>query len=227
MSNFFWENTKYNSMLARAKTKPKHKGMLRIVGPKQVLDELSKYGINTSERTLQRYAKEGLIPEPERRSAGRGKGKISDYPEDTPAHFYASWRTINGFRKLNKEDIAKIRQIILITNDIEKIKNTPVQDDNYDDRKRLNEKLGVLVSLYKSFPDEKIGYIDVVGACWILAKKSYSKEAESRISIGDLTHFENIETAGDFINMLSKVLNRPVSDLEWEIYGKVDREEDF
>jgi len=46
----------------------------------EVLEKLELLGIEIkSERTLQRYVKDGLIPMPERKSGGRGKGKITDY----------------------------------------------------------------------------------------------------------------------------------------------------
>ena len=77
--------------------------------PDEVLSKLAMLGINTSERTLQRYVKDELIPMPERKSGGRGMGRITDYVEGTPAEFYASFKLRHEFNA--KSDlIAKSRQ---------------------------------------------------------------------------------------------------------------------
>ncbi len=60
--------------------------------PDEVLEKLKSLGIEVTERTLQRYVKDELIPMPERKSGGRGKGRSTDYKEETPAEFYASHR---------------------------------------------------------------------------------------------------------------------------------------
>lgn len=57
------------------------------MGPKEVINRLAKMGIIKDVRTLQRYAKAGLVPNPQIKSSGRGKGKESDYPESTPVDF--------------------------------------------------------------------------------------------------------------------------------------------
>jgi hypothetical protein len=65
---------------------------------KAVLEKLLSIGLNTTERTLQRYAKQGLIEKPKTKSAGRGYGKTTDWPEDTPQQFYASWTMRNALK---------------------------------------------------------------------------------------------------------------------------------
>lgn len=62
----------------------------------EVLERLAELGVVITERTLQRYVKIGLIPKPERKSAGRGKGRITDYPPETPAEAYASHKILHS-----------------------------------------------------------------------------------------------------------------------------------
>ena len=78
--------------------------------PDEVLETLSKAGIHRDKRTLQRYAKAGLIPKPETKAAGRGKGKIADYPQEAPAEMYASLQVMNNYQQFNVNDVAKLRK---------------------------------------------------------------------------------------------------------------------
>lgn len=78
--------------------------------PDEVLETLSKAGIYRDKRTLQRYAKAGLIPKPETKAAGRGKGKIAEYPQETPAEMFASLQILNNYQQFSVEDVAKLRQ---------------------------------------------------------------------------------------------------------------------
>lgn len=98
---------------SKAFAKVRNKGVERRVLAKEVLAELNTLGIDIkSERTLQRYVKDGLIPLPERRSAGRGRGRITDYKTETPAEFYASYKLRNEL-KLNVDVIASYREYAL------------------------------------------------------------------------------------------------------------------
>ncbi len=54
---------------------------------KEVLHHLKEEGINVNIRTLQRYAKKGLIPKPRTKSLGRGMGKESVYPKTVVKDF--------------------------------------------------------------------------------------------------------------------------------------------
>lgn len=64
--------------------------------PNEVLYAVKKMGINTSRSTLLRFEKAGVIPSPKRGAMGRGQGRYTDYMEDTPKHFFASWWTIKS-----------------------------------------------------------------------------------------------------------------------------------
>ncbi|MGE5396896.1 MAG: hypothetical protein ACM3MK_05090, partial [Chitinophagales bacterium] len=76
----------------------------------QVIKELDALGVNIqSERTLQRYVKERLIPVPNRKSAGRGLGKLTDYQSETPAELYASYK-LKHEHKLKSDQIARCRE---------------------------------------------------------------------------------------------------------------------
>jgi len=95
----FQDNNEYAKRMSKRSGKPKIKGIGRneAVKAEEVLQRLNNLGVKIkSERTLQRWAKEGLIPKPDRKSAGRGKGKITEYHEDTPARGFASWSIIHN-----------------------------------------------------------------------------------------------------------------------------------
>lgn len=64
--------------------------------PDEVLKIVDKMGICASRSSLLRFEKAGLVPQPKRGAGGRGVGRFSDYPEDAPLHFFASWWTIKS-----------------------------------------------------------------------------------------------------------------------------------
>lgn len=104
----------------KKQAKPKIRGVKKIVTNEEVLKRLAALNINiTSERILQIYAKQGLMPTPERKSAGRGRGRISDHHNDAPAEVYASWKMVHTNWKVPREITAKIRALAL------KIENDP------------------------------------------------------------------------------------------------------
>lgn len=77
----------------------------------EVLDKLRELGCDIkSEKTLQRWVKAELIPMPERKGAGRGKGKIADYPEDTVAEGYAYWLLAHEFGEFSQEYVSQLRK---------------------------------------------------------------------------------------------------------------------
>ena len=51
--------------------------------PDEVLERLSKAGINITRRTLLNYEIKGVIPSPIRGGRGRGIGRFTDYPLET------------------------------------------------------------------------------------------------------------------------------------------------
>lgn len=83
---------------------------VEIVTAQEVIEKLAEMGLSTTERTLQRYVKAGLIPIPDRRNAGRGKGKATDYPDETVNEFYASWVLSKGTMRLRQDDVRKARE---------------------------------------------------------------------------------------------------------------------
>lgn len=54
-----------------------------LVNPDKVIEELQKHGVGITVRTLQRWVKDGLLPEPKRGTHGRGTGSWADYPDET------------------------------------------------------------------------------------------------------------------------------------------------
>ncbi len=66
------------------------------MNPTDFVDKLKEKGIEITTRTLQNYVQKGLIPTPERRGEGRGRGKSSEYPESALYEFMASYQLMNG-----------------------------------------------------------------------------------------------------------------------------------
>lgn len=58
--------------------------------PDQIQKELEPYGVSIGRSTLTKYARQGIIGEPTVRALGRGLGKLSQYPEETPAEIVAA-----------------------------------------------------------------------------------------------------------------------------------------
>lgn len=62
--------------------------------PDEVLAALAELGITISRNTLHRWTKEGLLPEPERGSLGRGRGRFVHYPKEAVAEAAAAWTVL-------------------------------------------------------------------------------------------------------------------------------------
>ena len=112
-------NSRDNWKSAKCHTKP-NKGRwnhklnrrgFKLVRPQEVLEKLSDLGVVASQRSLQDYAKKGLIDKPTRQSLGRGAGSTSDYNDYAPYHYYASWMFLHGF-KINSQDTKKYRELL-------------------------------------------------------------------------------------------------------------------
>jgi len=112
-SSAFYENTRTNTALAKRRTRPKIKGIGRLctMTPDEVLEKLKQLGVSMSRQTLRNYEKWELIPEPKRGSKGKGRGRYTDYPLQTVAEAFASWKLLHGKISVQKEDAAKIRNL--------------------------------------------------------------------------------------------------------------------
>lgn len=86
--------------------------MVRLVNIKEVVKKLSEKGIVTTDRTIQRYVKAGLVSMPDRSSGGRGKGKKADYPDIVSYEFYASWHLIHAMN-LSTSEAGRVRKLVL------------------------------------------------------------------------------------------------------------------
>jgi len=95
---------------ALIKRRPKGKaGRWAKVTPEKVLAVLSSQGVNITMRTLQRWAKDELIPAPERGSYGQGGGTWADYPDETiPEALTAN--LLKKVFKLKNDDVAGARR---------------------------------------------------------------------------------------------------------------------
>ena len=117
----FNDNVEYNTLLSGRNAKPKIKNIGRIfkevfinVTTDEVLSSLEHSGLVISLKTLQRYRKAGVIPEPKIIGRGNKAGKAADWPNETPAHTYAAYKLINGQGddegfKVNPQGVAKAR----------------------------------------------------------------------------------------------------------------------
>ncbi len=109
----------WNACLVKKKAKPLWsigiggRRAFIIKTTQDVLKELSSLGINLSERTLQNWAKKGLIPKPEVKAGGRGKGRTSNHQDDTPYEGYASAILMRA-QRIKLEVVAGAREKALI-----------------------------------------------------------------------------------------------------------------
>lgn len=147
----FNDNVNYGRFNCKAAAMPKLRGVIRLVTPKIVMKKLKELGITTTNTTLWRYVKDGLIPEPDTKGAGQGRGKDTDYPEDTPQQFTASYLLRHNkdpyLGKHNKEQTRKAREAALRAMSESERKNVEV------------EKLirNILVREVKEVPEELRG----------------------------------------------------------------------
>lgn len=75
--------------------------------------ELRSMDVNITRRTLLRYEKANLIPEPIRGGQGRGKGRTTDYPDSTASEAFAAYYLLNGNPSYRVETVASARKTIL------------------------------------------------------------------------------------------------------------------
>lgn len=105
----------WNTCLAKKKAKPLWSigisGRVAYImkTTQEVLNELSSREINISERTLQDWAKKGLIPKPDVKAGGRGKGRTCSHQDDTPYEGYAS-AILMRVQRLRPEVVARARE---------------------------------------------------------------------------------------------------------------------
>ncbi len=82
------------------------------MNPDKVISIVAKLGLIRDKKTLQRYAKLGLVPEPNKLNLGRGTGVLVDYPDSTPYEFYGSL-FLKQFGKVPYEEIFEARNLAL------------------------------------------------------------------------------------------------------------------
>lgn len=81
--------------------------------PDEVLRALEEKGIRLSRRTLQRWTKARLVPTPMTGSLGRGRGRFTDYPPETPAEAAASWGLLHQAPYNSPAQVAEVRMYAL------------------------------------------------------------------------------------------------------------------
>jgi hypothetical protein len=145
------DNCRYNIMLSRSRAKVKRKShnwrLFAGMNPKEVISALQALGLSTTDRTLRQYVKDGLIDPPVTKGAGQGKGKIADYPQDTPAQFFASWWLRNNL-KIKPELIIDGKKFKAMT-----LRNDP---DGYaeNEKERKLFEIGVSWDFYYSMAEK-------------------------------------------------------------------------
>jgi hypothetical protein len=103
------ENTLHNARRRKSLTRVTGTaGRWAKVTPDKVLEVLLSHGVDMNIRTLQRWAKSGLIPTPERGRLGTG-GSWADYPDETiPEALTAN--LLKKVFKLKNDDVAGARR---------------------------------------------------------------------------------------------------------------------
>jgi hypothetical protein len=79
----------------------------------EVIDRLKSMNVVITPRTLLNYEKMGLIPEARRGGLGYGKGKVTEYPDDTFFEAYASYQLLNGRIRTDPATLREVREHIL------------------------------------------------------------------------------------------------------------------
>jgi len=79
----------------------------------QLLWELEQIGIRVTERTIQNWVKDGLLPEPERRNLGRGKGQASLHAPGALDEAFVAWELMHGGFNVSPATVSEARRIAL------------------------------------------------------------------------------------------------------------------
>lgn len=79
----------------------------------QLLWELEQIGVRVTERTIQNWVKDGLLPEPARCNLGRGKGQASLHAPEVLDEAFAAWELMHGGFNASPAAVAEARRIAL------------------------------------------------------------------------------------------------------------------
>lgn len=112
------DNWRKSKFMAKNKNRrrPVERGRIKVT-PDEVIEKLKKLEVDTTRRTLLNYEKWGLVPEAVRGGAGKGKGRTTDYPDETPAEFYASIK-LKSVYGLKVAVIARCRKTALLMEEL-------------------------------------------------------------------------------------------------------------
>lgn len=106
----FNDNVRYaKALIKRRPTGTAGRWRWELVNPDKVIEELQKHGVDITVRTLQRWVKAGLVPEPKRGSYGQGRGTWADYPEETIPEALTV-HVLQGVYQLKQSEIAEARK---------------------------------------------------------------------------------------------------------------------
>jgi hypothetical protein len=107
----------------------------------EVLREFEKINIPISSRTLLNYEKWGLIPAAKRTGLGRGKGRVTEYPDIVIAEGVATWKLLNGKITTSQKHLREVRDYVLMLE-----KSPECMEIPYDDI-----EFKILIELWASY----------------------------------------------------------------------------
>ncbi len=137
-----WENAKCHTKpnKNRWKHRPNYGGF-EIVKPEEVVKKLDELGLKASLRSVQDYAKKGLIDKPQKRALGQGMGSASEYPNNAHYQYFVSWKYIHEL-KIKAKETAEIRELAsMVDGFIEEYANSTNEPDNQDAIDYMRNKL--------------------------------------------------------------------------------------
>jgi len=79
----------------------------------QLLWELEQIGVRVTERTIQNWVKDGLLPQPARQNLGRGKGQAAMHAPGALDEAFAAWELMHGGFNASPATVAEARRIAL------------------------------------------------------------------------------------------------------------------
>lgn len=81
--------------------------------PDQVIEKMKESGVTISRQTLRNYEKWHLIPEAKRGNAGRGRGRTTDYPDNTPNEALKVFKSFRDVKANRDRYLAALEKIAI------------------------------------------------------------------------------------------------------------------
>ena len=113
------------------------------MSPDEILSALESKGIKLARKTLLNYEYANLINVPERGGLGQGKGRFTEYPEDTLEQIITAYYMLKD-RNINPKKLGIIKHYglkLAITRINGNISKEISEDYFFDDLKEIKEKI--------------------------------------------------------------------------------------